>query len=90
MVKVPARRCVACRKSGEKRGLLRLVLGSGGVVCPDEAQNRPGRGAYVHRRPECLLASSDAGKLAHAFRVDRSAVDIGRWQKTLEEFLRQL
>lgn len=51
------RTCAACRKTadpGESDPFIRWVLGEGGTAVPDLRGRSFGRGAYLHRRPECL------------------------------------
>lgn len=53
----PVRTCVGCRERVAKSDLLRVVgvvSGGAGTVLADDLARRPGRGAYVHRSPECL------------------------------------
>jgi predicted RNA-binding protein YlxR (DUF448 family) len=46
---------VACRQEAGKAGLLRLVKSADGAgVRSDPTGRAPGRGAYLHPRPECL------------------------------------
>ena len=53
--RVPIRTCVACRTSGGKRGLLRVVrLPEGAGVVLDLSGKRAGRGAYVCASAECV------------------------------------
>jgi uncharacterized protein len=61
----PRRTCVACREEGTKDELVRLVRGAGGVEV-DLSGRAPGRGAYLHRRPECLELARKRGALARA------------------------
>jgi predicted RNA-binding protein YlxR (DUF448 family) len=44
--------CVACRKSQEKRSLIRIVRTPNGVYV-DETGKISGRGAYLHADPVC-------------------------------------
>jgi predicted RNA-binding protein YlxR (DUF448 family) len=44
--------CVACRKSQDKKSLVRLVRTPTGVIV-DETGKLPGRGAYLHADPSC-------------------------------------
>ena len=48
----PQRMCVACRKSQDKKSLIRLVRTPQGVEV-DLTGKRAGRGAYLHADPEC-------------------------------------
>ena len=89
-MKVSVRRCIACRVSADKSSLLRLVLDGKGGLCADEAQKLPGRGAYVHRNAQCVLAAGETGKLAHAFRVEKGHIDGERCRKALSCILRKL
>ncbi|MDX1933149.1 MAG: YlxR family protein [Capsulimonadales bacterium] len=53
--RVPQRTCVACRTTGGKRGLLRIVrLPDAGGMAPDPTGKRSGRGAYVCPTAECV------------------------------------
>ena len=50
----PIRTCVACRQEAGKRSLVRVVRDAGGAAAVDATGRAPGRGAYVHRDPQCL------------------------------------
>ena len=50
----PIRTCVACRTSGDKRGLLRVVRNPQGVVEFDPTSKANGRGAYVCASEACI------------------------------------
>jgi predicted RNA-binding protein YlxR (DUF448 family) len=43
---------VGCGQTAPQSELVRFVLSDGGVV-PDPERRLPGRGAYLHPRPEC-------------------------------------
>jgi len=64
----PRRTCVACRQEGTKDELIRLVRGLDGITV-DPSGCAPGRGAYLHRRPECLAAARKKGGLARALKA---------------------
>ena len=49
----PVRTCIGCREKAARSDLVRVVL-QGGVVVIDEGATLPGRGAWLHRRSECL------------------------------------
>lgn len=53
--RVPIRTCVGCGERDAQAALLRVVVTAGALV-PDAARRAPGRGAYLHRRPECWEA----------------------------------
>jgi len=48
----PQRMCVACRKSQDKKSLVRIVRTQEGVYI-DETGKLSGRGAYLHADPSC-------------------------------------
>jgi predicted RNA-binding protein YlxR (DUF448 family) len=66
--RAPQRTCVACRRVGDKRGLVRLVRTGAGVVEVDPSGKKAGRGAYLCRAPGCWEAGIMRGKLEHALR----------------------
>ena len=63
----PVRTCVGCRRKAEKSELVRLVWQQACVV--DPAQREPGRGAYLHRGPDCLALALKRRSLGRALRV---------------------
>lgn len=65
----PERTCVGCRRTSEKSHLLRVVL-IDGVLTADPGARLPGRGAYVHRSPECLTQAEQRRAFRRAFRLD--------------------
>lgn len=67
--KRPIRTCVACWSSGEKSGLVRVVRGSNGEIGIDPTGKRPGRGAYVCRRVECVSAAFKKKAFERALRT---------------------
>jgi len=48
------RTCVACRQEAGKGSLLRLVRRTNGGAALDLTGRATGRGAYLHRDPECI------------------------------------
>ena len=50
----PVRTCVACRQEAGKRTLTRVVRDPAGVATIDRTGRATGRGAYLHREPECV------------------------------------
>ncbi|MEP7104386.1 MAG: YlxR family protein [Chloroflexota bacterium] len=65
----PRRTCVGCRQEGAKGELVRLVRAPGGQVVIDLAGRAPGRGAYLHRRRDCLEAAHRRGGLNRALKT---------------------
>lgn len=72
--RVPVRTCVACRTSGGKRGLLRVVRlpaatdGTTGVAL-DPTGKRSGRGAYVCPTPECVAVALKKKQLERSLKT---------------------
>ncbi|MBQ3059359.1 MAG: YlxR family protein [Desulfovibrio sp.] len=49
----PVRMCVICRRRLPKKELQRHILTPQGILSPDAAQTRPGRGWYLCSDPAC-------------------------------------
>jgi hypothetical protein len=80
---VPQRTCVGCRTTIAKRELVRIVRTPSGKVEADPTGKKPGRGAYLHRDPECWDQGLRKGKLARALKTTLSPTDI----QSLQAFL---
>lgn len=65
----PLRTCVACRTSGAKRGLLRVVRKPDGVTVYDDTGKANGRGAYVCASPDCIAAAKKQKKLDRSLKA---------------------
>jgi predicted RNA-binding protein YlxR (DUF448 family) len=72
---VPQRTCVACRETGAKRGLVRIVRTPAGAVAVDATGKAAGRGAYLCRRSECWQEALKKEGLARALRTSVSDAD---------------
>ena len=55
--KVPMRKCVGCNEIKNKKELIRIMKTPEGEILMDATGIKNGRGAYVCRSPECLLAA---------------------------------
>lgn len=66
--KVPQRMCVGCGQLKTKKELLRVVRTPDGVIELDTspAGKKPGRGAYLCHRRECLAQAVKAKRLERA------------------------
>lgn len=62
----PIRTCVGCHERDAQRVLVRVTVAREGVEA-DLRRRAPGRGAYVHTRPECLDRAIRSG-FARSFR----------------------
>jgi hypothetical protein len=72
--KTPQRTCIACRTTGDKRALLRLVRTPQGVAV-DPSGRQSGRGAYLCRRPECWREALKKNRLDSALKTRLSQDD---------------
>lgn len=67
---VPIRTCIACRETGAKRGLTRIVRGPEGEVAIDPTGKRNGRGAYLCEKAACWERALSTPLLAKALNAD--------------------
>ena len=81
---VPQRTCVACRRTADKGGLVRIVRTLQGAVEVDMTGKRAGRGAYLCQARSCWEASVRKGRLEHALRAKFGAEDRARLLAFLE------
>jgi predicted RNA-binding protein YlxR (DUF448 family) len=72
---VPQRTCIACRETGAKRGLIRLVRTPAGTVEVDPTGKKNGRGAYLCARMSCWLRGIDEKTLSRALRLEELTED---------------
>ena len=66
---------MACRTTGTKRGLVRLVKSADGAVQVDETGKKPGRGAYLCKRAECWQNALNGKVLQYALKTAISIED---------------
>ena len=64
----PVRTCVGCRARASRTALLRVAIRNGELVF-DEQAVLPGRGAWVHPAPECVVTALRRRAFARALRV---------------------
>jgi len=72
----PVRTCLGCRGRENKADLIRLVRSDDNVAV-DVRQQAPGRGGYLHARPECWESALRKRALTRALKVaaiDREAL----------------
>jgi predicted RNA-binding protein YlxR (DUF448 family) len=82
----PTRTCIGCRTRSSKAELIRLVSG-GTSVSVDGRQVQPGRGAYLHRSPECVAEAVRRRAVARALR--RPGLDAGQLPELVRSYLDQ-
>jgi uncharacterized protein len=76
---------VGCRGRATKADLVRIVRGPAGEAEVDRTGSAPGRGAYVHRRLECVDAAFVRGSLARALRTSVSKERAATLRADIEE-----
>jgi len=64
----PLRTCIGCRERAARADLVRVVL-DGDLVVVDETATRAGRGAWLHRSPECLELAKRRKAFGRALRA---------------------
>ncbi|GAA4910311.1 YlxR family protein [Nesterenkonia massiliensis] len=64
---VPVRTCIGCRQRAEQDEVVRFAA-EGAQVVLDSARRKPGRGAWLHPRRECLDAALKRKAFSRAFR----------------------
>ncbi|MGC4174791.1 YlxR family protein [Demequina sp.] len=75
----PVRTCIGCRERAARSDLVRVAVVDGEVVI-DEHATLPGRGAWLHRRPECLELAKRRKAFSRALRAgvaDASSLSFG-------------
>ena len=79
----PQRTCIVCRKTQDKRALIRVVRTPTGNIIVDPTGKANGRGAYLCHRPNCWQKGLQKKLLANALKTTPSAEDLA----TLQEYL---
>ena len=68
MTMKPARTCLGCRITRNKKELIRIVRTPQGEIITDPLQKAEGRGAYLCRNEECLARVIRTGALQRALK----------------------
>jgi predicted RNA-binding protein YlxR (DUF448 family) len=79
---IPQRTCVGCRQVLPKRGLIRLVRTSEGIII-DPGGKIAGRGAYLHELKDCWEKGLK-GPLAKALKTELTELDRGRLKSYMD------
>ncbi|HZN43301.1 MAG TPA: YlxR family protein [Actinomycetota bacterium] len=87
MAREPERSCVGCRRRAPKAELLRVARTPEGVRV-DRFATAPGRGAFVHRDPECVRSALGKGALARALRTGLGERELATLRNEIEEVLK--
>ena len=82
MNKKPERKCIGCRNSFEKSGLIRIVKTPDEEVIIDKNGKADGRGAYICRDINCLNKAFKKNQLEYSFKIK---IDQERKNKLIAE-----
>ena len=82
--KVPLRKCMGCGEMKAKKELVRVVKSPEGEVSLDLTGRKPGRGAYVCPRVDCLRLARKARRLEKAFSCPIPAEVYDRMEEEFE------
>ena len=83
--KVSVRTCTACRTSGDKRNLLRVVRTAAGAILVDPTGKIPGRGVYLCASRDCLKKAIKEKRLSRALRAEIPEETIRKIEETVEQ-----
>jgi uncharacterized protein len=85
----PERSCVGCRERAPKAELVRVARTPTGARV-DPHGDAPGRGAYVHRDPACVVAALRKGAIVSALRTGLAKEELARLRDEIEEALQAI
>ena len=86
MKKKPQRMCVSCKTRADKKDLMRVVVLQDGDIAYDPSGRLPGRGSYLCRKRECIMAELKAQRLQKGL---RHKIDDDDLKAMAEELLKQ-
>jgi predicted RNA-binding protein YlxR (DUF448 family) len=81
---MPTRTCVGCQARDEQENLVRWVAEASGRIKIDDYARLPGRGAWSHRRRECLEKAARGG-FARSLRRKIRDVDVRQLLELVED-----
>ena len=82
--KTPLRKCTGCGEMKPKKELVRVFKSPEGEVSLDLTGRKPGRGAYVCPRVDCLRLARKARRLEKAFSCPIPAEVYDRMEEEFE------
>jgi len=76
----PMRTCIGCRSREPKSALVRIVADASapGGCAVDANRTRPGRGAHIHPRAECVALAQRRRAPARALRISAARIDFSQ------------
>lgn len=84
--KVPIRKCVGCQERISKRELIRIVRSPKGDYSIDPTGKKPGRGAYICPKVECLEKALKNKGLERSFKTAIDPNIIGSLRNKVAEY----
>ena len=81
--KQPMRVCVGCQSMGNKKEMMRVLKTAEGEILLDKTGRMNGRGAYLCKKEECLLAARKNKGLEKSFKM---SIPEETYAKLTEEF----
>lgn len=85
----PQRMCIACRKSQDKKELLRFVLAPDGRIVIDYRQHLPGRGTYTCISLDCMALAVKKNSFRRQYSQLSVPVEVADLQQQLQRALEQ-
>lgn len=79
--KTPARTCIGCRTTSDKREFVRFVRSPEGHIELDATGRASGRGAYVCSQRDCFELAYKGRRFASALRVSLNEDDYDRLRR---------
>lgn len=83
--KIPLRMCTGCREHKPKKELIRVVRSPEGEVSVDLTGRKPGRGAYICRKEECLRKAQKSKQLERVLEVSMTQEVYDRLAQEIED-----
>ncbi len=80
----PQRTCIACRKTNDKRQLIRVVRIPGKKVIIDPTGKANGRGAYLCQNIDCWDKGLQTGRIVQALKVTLSSEELTALRANLQ------
>ncbi|NLJ48060.1 MAG: YlxR family protein [Candidatus Atribacteria bacterium] len=87
--KIPLRLCLSCRLRKEKKSLIRIVASPTGEIDIDMTGKKPGRGAYICPKAECV-ARINRQLLSFALKTEVIQDDVIILQRAIQNLIESL
>ena len=68
--KIPQRKCIGCNTSKDKKELIRVVRNAEGEISIDMTGKKPGRGAYICPKADCMKKAMKSKALDRSLEVE--------------------